>query len=66
MAGHIYALRIHPKVHGWMKKQSVPLNLPPPHISPNHTTDYVQSHQFTRLFLGGVFELPIINATLAL
>jgi hypothetical protein len=66
MAGHVCAFQIHPKAHGWMEKQSVSPQSPTLKISRNHTTDYVQSHQFTRLFLGGVFELPIINATFAL
>lgn len=58
MAGQVYAFQIHPKVQGWMEKQSVSPQSPPPlNISRNHTTDYVQSHQFTRLFLGGVFRV---------
>lgn len=38
---------------GW-RNNPFPLSVPSPNISRNHTTDYIQSHQFTRLFLGGV------------
>lgn len=38
---------------GW-RNNPFPLSVPSPNISRNHTTDYIQSHQFTRLFLAGV------------